>query len=103
MIIEDTKKHLTDQEFYTFAKFLKLITEKKEIEGFDFYKIMLGVEEKYDIFSRIFMTAQVAGIPIYIHKYFIEKEIENINKELGELLRIYMIINIKNIKIGYNV
>ena len=40
---------------------------------------------------------------IYIHKYFIEKEIENINKELGELLRIYMIINIKNIKIGYNV
>ena len=64
---------------------------------------MLGVEEKYDIFSRIFMTAQVAGIPIYIHKYFIEKEIENINKELGELLRIYMIINIKNIKIGYNV
>lgn len=86
MIIEDTNKHLTDQEFYTFAKFIKLITEKKEvnkdIESFNLYRIILGTEGEYNIFSRIFMTAQVAEIPIHINKYFIEKNIENINEEL---------------------
>lgn len=32
MILKSPEKHLTDQEFYTYAKFFDLIIEKKELE-----------------------------------------------------------------------
>jgi len=108
VIIKSPDKHLTDQEFYTLAKFFDFVIEKKEIDddkqSFGMSDIGICGDDLGNIFGRIFMSGQLLETSVDIeqgHKFDDEvKEAKGeINKkpekEQEELLQI-----IENIQSG---
>ena len=108
MILKSPDKHLTDQEFYTYAKFFDLIIEKKELEDdedtFTIRDLTIGDDEAGTIFNRIFMSGQVLDVSVLIEKgYDFKKEIETAKKEVEkrpEKDRAKLLKTIKNIEDG---
>lgn len=90
MIIENPKKHLTDQELYTHMKLFEFLYEqrKPDDEDRDFFILSdlgIGAQDSWYVYKRVYMSVQVASVPIFIKKgYNFEKEIEDAKKEAGE-------------------
>ncbi|MEN9524043.1 MAG: hypothetical protein RL536_112, partial [Candidatus Parcubacteria bacterium] len=70
-MIDDLSKHLTDQEFFTYAKFFDLVICKKGLSGEDLreisvYQFSIGEDESYRRFSRLFNFTRYQDLPVKV-------------------------------------
>lgn len=87
MILKYPNTHLTDQELYTHAKFRSLLYPNKYITEtvgpFGLYELRAGTEEIYNVFSRIYMTAQVLGLDVRVTTdYKFDEDLKDIQTEI---------------------
>ncbi|MBU0613886.1 hypothetical protein KJ766_01205, partial [Patescibacteria group bacterium] len=75
MITDSTKKHLTDQEFFTHIKLFKLLFNHETIEDdyednntFKLSDLKIGDEEMGTIYNRINLGSQIANLKVLIKK-----------------------------------
>ena len=78
MILDDPKKHLTDQELYTHIKFFEYMIDKKDIDNdneqsFRFRDVSIGSDDKWYIFNRIFKTTQLLEAKVYVEGELLRK------------------------------
>ncbi len=70
-MIEDLNKHLTDQEFFTYAKFFDMVINKKNLADEDqreigVYQFSIGEDESYRRFRRLFNFIKYQDLPVKI-------------------------------------
>lgn len=71
MILEHPDRHLTDQEFYTHLKFSLLMSggfDEDEDSEIALYRLSIGEEEYYEVFSRIYMAWQFTETSVIVEK-----------------------------------
>ncbi len=88
MIIDNIDKHLTDKDFFVYAKFFDLFIEKKGIEDKENFPLRyfgIGSSEDGEVFNNLFMSAQLLEISVDIEKgYDFKKQIEKAKEEIKQ-------------------
>lgn len=76
-MIKDFNSYLTDQEFFTYVKFLDLIIDKNypdlDEHNFGIHMIGIGNEDTYQLYRRVFDFLATLNPPVKINSYEIKE------------------------------